>query len=143
MNFIESIPYLIGQLATTFKVKLDKKLKEIDLHGGQIFVLLHLWEQEGLTQIQIAKELNLSAPTVHKMIKSLMYRNYIECRQCQDDARQIRVFLTTKGMNIKESVRLQWIAIENDLLINFTETEKLILIQLFGKLKENLHDFNS
>lgn len=142
MNYERSIPFLMGQTATSFKVYFDKRMKEINLHGGQIFILLSLWEQEGQTQIQISKELNLSPPTVHKMIKSLIDGDFVYSRQCLEDSRQSRVFLTQKGINIKKEVQQKWEEIETDLLFDFSETEKLILIQLFDKLSKNLQSYH-
>jgi hypothetical protein len=50
----------------------------------------------------------------------------------------MRVFLTEKGIKCQSLAFEQWNKIETQSYSNLTETEKLILSQLFVKMKENL-----
>jgi len=50
----------------------------------------------------------------------------------------MRVYLTDKGREIKNLVVEQWNTLETQFYSNLTPTEKLVLSQLFIKLKENL-----
>lgn len=50
----------------------------------------------------------------------------------------MRVFLTQKGIDVRPKVEEEWAKIEERLLSNLTETEKLVLFQLFGKLRDYL-----
>lgn len=138
MLFEESLPYLIAQISTVYKVSLEKSMRAVDLHGGQIFVLILLWKEDGLSQIYLAGELRVSPPTINKMVKSLAANGFVECRQCQSDGRLTRIFLTEKGRSVRPAVEGQWRQLETALLGNLTETEKLILFQLLGKLKDRL-----
>ena len=49
MNFSETIPFLLTQMATYFRVEIEKQLQELELHAGQIFVLFELWQTDALT----------------------------------------------------------------------------------------------
>ena len=62
IKFEETVSYLLAKVTTAFRNSLERHMGKIDLHGGQIFVLLELWEKDGLRQIDIANQLNLSAP---------------------------------------------------------------------------------
>jgi MarR family transcriptional regulator, organic hydroperoxide resistance regulator len=138
MNFEESIPYSLAQIATAYKIGLEKSMGAIDLHGGQVFVLLELWKSDGRSQIEIAAALKVSAPTVNKMVKSLAAAGFVKCRQCPSDGRLMRVFLTEKGRAIRPAVEKQWGELEAKIFLNLTETEKLVLVQLCGKIRDNL-----
>ena len=138
MDFENSTTYILTQLAIVYRTRLEKAMAEIGLHSGQIFILISLWRNDGQSQIDLAKNLNLTAPTVNKMVKSLTTSNYVECRKCETDGRLIRVFLTAKGVQCQSLVADQWNKIETQSYLNLTETEKLVLSQLFAKLKENL-----
>jgi DNA-binding MarR family transcriptional regulator len=138
INFEETILFSLHRISTTFKVLLEKSLQEVDLHSGQVFVLFELWKKDGQSQIEIANSLKISAPTVHHMVKSLAEKGFVSCQQSPDDARRIVVFLTSKGIQVRPQIEDCWEKIEKNLLVNFTDTEKLILDQLFGKLKTNL-----
>ncbi len=139
MNFNESIPYLLVQNSTAFKSLLERKLNDIGLHSGQIFVLIELWKSDGVSQIDLANHLKLSPPTINKMVKSLAQNGFIDCRKCESDGRLMRVFLTQKGVEILPEVEHQWKEAESILMSNLTITEKLVLSQLFEKLNETLN----
>ena len=138
MRFEETLPYLIAQISTVYKASLERSMRAVDLHGGQVFVLLLLWQEDGLSQIRLADKLRVSPPTINKMVKSLASNGYVECRRCVGDGRLMRIFLTEKGRSIRPAVERQWQQLETVLLENLTETEKLILFQLLAKLKDSL-----
>lgn len=138
MNFENSMTYILTQISIAYRAYLERAMNEIGLHSGQVFVLISLWKTDGQSQIDLVKSLELTAPTVNKMVKSLMTGGFVECRKCGNDGRMMRVFLTDKGIQCQASVAEQWDKIEAQSYSNLTETEKLVLSQLFSKLKENL-----
>lgn len=138
MNFEVTTTFLLAQLSTAFKVMLEKHLAEIKLHGGQIFILFELWKTDGQSQIELAKKLSVSPPTINKMIKSLRDNSFVSCNKCENDGRAVRVFLTRHGIDVRQKVVEQWQKVEEQVTLNLTETEKLVFIQLFGKMKDNL-----
>lgn len=137
-NIEETITYLLTPVSNAYWTNLEKAMNEIELHSGQVFVLLSLGKQDGQSQIELSKNLNLAPPTVNKMIKSLIEGGFVRSQRGKTDTRIVRVFLTDKGSEIKHLIEEQWQKLEARTLLNFTETERLILFQLFGKLKENL-----
>lgn len=138
MDFEKSTTYILTQLATAYRNYLERAMNAIGLHSGQIFVLISLWKTDGQSQVELVKNLALTAPTVNKMVKSLVNSGFIECRKCSSDGRLMRVFLTPKGIECQSLAARQWSEIETQSYSNLTETEKLVLSQLFLKLKGNL-----
>lgn len=139
MNIETSLIFSFTRIITSFKDNLDKHLKEIGLHGGQAFILFSLWQEDGQSQIAIAQKLNLSAPTINKMVKSLSKNSFIDCQKCENDGRLMRVYLTQKGWNCRASVEEQWTKMETVFFSILTDTEKLIFQQILQKLKPNLN----
>ena len=138
MNFNETIPYLIVQISTFYKVEIEKELNEFDLHAGQIFILFELWKDDGLSQIELSTRLQVSPPTVNKMVKSLAKNGFVANASCPKDGRLLRVFLTPKGAAIRPRVEEKWQKIEEKIVANLTPTEHLVLAQLFDRLIDNL-----
>jgi len=139
MKFNETLPYFFAQFSTSFKVELEKNLVEFDLHSGQIFVLFALWENDGMSQIDLANILNLSPPTINKMVKSLQKNGFVICSPGKSDGRIINVFLSPKAVAIRPQVESIWQKIEEKLTLNLTPTEQLVLNQLLGKIVENFN----
>lgn len=135
IKFEDTVSYLLAKVTTAFRNSLERHMGEIGLHGGQIFVLLELWKQDGLRQVDIADRLNLSAPTVNKMLKGLIEINLVTRARLDDDARSTRIFLTPRGADMREEVESQWLELEESCLSGLTETERLVLFELLGKLR--------
>lgn len=137
-EFTASIGYSLNQVSTAYYASLEKALSSIELHYGQIYVLISLWEKDDQTQKELADNLSVSSPTITKMIKSLKQNQFVETRQCEYDSRAIRVTLTEKGKDVRERVEIIWENLEADTLKSLTETEKLIFLQILQKIKGNL-----
>ncbi|MEO6050141.1 MAG: MarR family transcriptional regulator [Pyrinomonadaceae bacterium] len=135
IKFEDTVSYLLAKVTTAFRNSLERHMGEIGLHGGQIFVLFELWKQDGLRQIDIANRLSLSAPTVNKMLKGLIEINLVTRSRLDDDARSTRIFLTDRGADMREDVEAQWLELEENSLSGLTETERLVLFELLGKLR--------
>ena len=135
IKFEDTVSYLLAKVTTAFRNSLERQMGEIGLHGGQIFVLFELWQQDGLRQIDIANRLNLSAPTVNKMLKGLIEINLVTRSRIDDDARSTRIFLTDRAFDMREEIEGQWLELEENVLSGLTETERLVLFELLGKLR--------
>ena len=137
MNFEESITFLLAKVATAHKNLLERSMNEAGLHGGQVFVLFALWEQDGLRQIDLAEALNLAPPTVNRTLTGMVEQGLVTRARYEDDARSTRIFLTDAGRAIRTKVEDQWQNIEEQVAADLTETERLILPQLLVKLLGN------
>jgi DNA-binding MarR family transcriptional regulator len=135
IKFEETVSFLLARVTTAFRNQIERRMGEIGLHGGQVFVLLELWKQDGLRQVDIAKRLSLSAPTVNKTLKGLVEVNLITNSRIDDDARSTRIFLTPRGRTIRKEIEAQWLELEESCLSGLTETERLVLFDLLGKLR--------
>lgn len=137
IKFEETVSYLLAKVSTAFRNSIERHMAGIGLHGGQIFVLIELWKQDGLRQVDIAKRLDIAAPTVNKMIKGLMDMEYklVTLEQADGDGRSTRVFLTKDGAAIRTKVEAQWLELEESSLSGLTETERMILLDLLSKLR--------
>lgn len=129
----EFIPLFFGVL-TNFRNGLEKRLTEIGLHSGQVFVLSALWQENSLSQIELAQRLNISPPTVYKMVRSLEKNGFVVSRRSITDRRKTIVVLSNKGVRSEKPVEEIWQTFENTFLEPLTDTERLVFKQLLEKL---------
>jgi DNA-binding MarR family transcriptional regulator len=137
MDFKESASFLLAKVATAHKNLLERSMDSVGLHGGQVFVLFALWEQDGLRQIDLAEALNVAPPTVNKTLTGMVDSGLVTRSRYDDDARSTRIFLTDAGRAIKGEVEQKWLEVEEHISLDLTETERLILPQLLVKLLGN------
>ncbi len=134
MDFSGTNNYKISDLAALHRTELEKRLSSVGIHSGQVFILFELWDEDGVSQIDLAKNLKLSAPTINKMVKSLNSAGFIILKRSESDARLVKVFLSAKGKQVKSGVENIWQELESNITTNLTETEKLIFLQLLDKV---------
>jgi MarR family transcriptional regulator, organic hydroperoxide resistance regulator len=137
IDFEKTISFLFAQVTTGHKNRLEKKMNEIGLHSGQVFVLFELWKKDGQSQVRLAERLNVAPPTVNKMLKGLADNGFLYCAKDEDDGRTTRAYLRDRGEQVRELIEDQWRELEDETLANLTEVEKLVLFQLLGKLHDN------
>ncbi len=116
----------------------QKVLADIGLPSGQAQIVSVLWSRDGSTQADIARELDISAPTVSSLISKLELNKFLKCKKCKSDKRLVRVFLTKKGFNIRSLAEAKWQQIEEIILKDFSDTEKIMVMMLLEKIKNNL-----
>src|SRR5687768_10010966 len=134
MQFEDTVAYLLAKAAVIHKNALQKSANSVGLHGGQVFVMMELWKTDGQRQIDLAARLNLSAPTVNKILGGLLENDFVTRARYEDDARSTRIFLTKKGVQIREALEGAWEEFEEQTLAGLTDTESLMLKQLLQKL---------
>lgn len=139
MNFEKSLNYLLADLTTVHKNLLEKTLNEHGVHSGQIFIFFELWSSDGLSQAVLANNLNLSPPTINKMVKSLEAKGFVRLNRSDSDTRIVNVYLTEKGKNIHDEIAQIWNELEEKITKNLTEPEKLIFHQLVEKVLLNFY----
>lgn len=135
----ETISYAIAQLCKLHRNSVDVALRQAgDLHVGQEMILLQLWEEEGVTQTQLAERLCVEAPTITKMLQRMESESLIERRPDADDARVSRVYLGQRGSNLRAAVEQAWDTIEQRATRGMTLEERLLFRRLLIQARENL-----
>lgn len=137
MKLESDLGFVYLQTANNYRNLLEKEVTQFGLHYAQISILNLLWETDGMSQKRIASILALSQPTINKMVKSLLQSGFVKCRQCENDGRKMRVYLTEKGRNIKDDVISATKVIQTKFFSSLSDTEQLILKQIFERLREN------
>jgi MarR family transcriptional regulator, organic hydroperoxide resistance regulator len=126
------------QLMRPHRYRIDAALGELGLHVGQEAVLFMLWEQDGVTQTEIAQRLDVSAPTVTKMLRGMAISGVVRREADPEDARVSRVYLTDRGQALREPVCAIWHEVEAEMTRGISEAEQLLLRRLLAQMRDNL-----
>lgn len=138
MKFEESISYILARVSVAHRRMIERTAANVGLHGGQIFVLIELWKNDGLRQVDLAARLDVAPPTINKILGGLLEGDFVTRAKYEDDARSTRIFLTTKGLQAKVLLEAEWDLLEEKATINLTDTEILVLKQLLIRLQEQI-----
>ena len=113
-------------------------MSEIGLHAGQEMLLCGLWENEGITQTELAEYVMIQPATVTNMLQRLERERIIERKPDVDDQRISRVYTTKKGRDLEEEVEEQWSKLEQEAFAGFSVEERVLLRRLLLQVYRNL-----
>jgi DNA-binding MarR family transcriptional regulator len=99
----DSLGYLINRTAMRLKRELHHAFKEngYKVTPEQWAILNRLWEQEGLSQVELADMTFKDKPNVTRMLEVLERRKLIFRQPDENDRRAYKVFLTEAGQQLK------------------------------------------
>ena len=126
------------KVAKAQRALVSNALTDLDLHIGQERLLMELWNEDGLTQTELAIRLCIEPPTLTKMLSRLEKTELLEKRKDESDARISRIYLTEKGHSFEKPVTELWSNIEATILDRLSLEERLLFRRLLMQIYENL-----
>lgn len=102
----ESYGYLINLAAQRLKYELHQTFQAsgYDITPEQWAVLNRLWEQDGLSQVELAERTFKDKPGTTRILNLLEKKGIVHRRRDAEDGRVLRVHLTKAGRNLKEKL---------------------------------------
>ena len=102
----ETLDFLLAQNCHLHHTRAHHLFETLGLYRGQPPVLFELWEQEGLTQKELAVRLGVTPATITKMLQRMEKAGFIQRKQDSGDQRISRVYLTEAGCLIKTGLKM-------------------------------------
>src|SRR5437762_12916253 len=103
---------LLARVALIHRLRISDYLSEHNLYVGQEMLLKCLWNQDGLSQKEIADLMGIQAATATRMVIRMERAGFVERKTDPEDQRVSRVYLTDVGRCLQSVVEEGWIAIE-------------------------------
>ena len=88
--------FALADVTRLMRAMLDARMRELGLNGSTWRVLAYLYREDGQTQAQLARLLEVSRTAVGQMIDRLEASGHVERREDQSDRRTWRVHLTAR-----------------------------------------------
>jgi MarR family transcriptional regulator, organic hydroperoxide resistance regulator len=105
-NLNESYGYLINLAAQRLKYELHQTFQAqgYDITPEQWAVLNRLWEQDGLSQVELAERTFKDKPGTTRILNLLEKKRIVVRRPDESDGRVLRVLLTKAGKDLKDKL---------------------------------------
>lgn len=102
----DSYGYLINLAAQRLRYELHQtfQAKGYDVTPEQWAVLNRLWEQDGLSQVELAERTFKDKPGTTRILNLLEKKKIVVRQPDENDGRVLRVFLTKTGKDLKEKL---------------------------------------
>ncbi|MCP3026481.1 MarR family winged helix-turn-helix transcriptional regulator [Halobacillus sp. A5] len=117
---------------------IKSQLKPYNLAPEQNLIMMLLWEENGLSQNQLAVRLNKDKTNIARMAANLEEKGFIRRSSSQTDRRSLTLFLTESGEELKRKV-LPVAEQFNEIVCEGITTEELEqLDHLLTKMNQNI-----
>ncbi|KQU27159.1 hypothetical protein ASG65_00895 [Bacillus sp. Leaf13] len=101
----KSIGRLISLLNKYGNIYMNEKLKNYNLGAGQYQFLMVLYQNEGLSQDEVANILKMDKGTTARAIAKLESEGYVERKVFNTDKRVKKLYLTIKAHEFEKEIR--------------------------------------
>ena len=109
-------------------------LAERGLHPGQDLLLSALWQQDGITQAELAARLGIEAPTVSRALERLERAGYVRRETARGRSR--RVWLTGQGQALRHPVEQAWLRADEELSERLGTADAAELRRILSRLTQ-------
>jgi len=98
-----SLGFQMYKTALALKANLQRMLRDegLDVTPEQWSVIMRLWEEEGLTQKEIAERTFKDKANITRLIDALEKKGMVYRKSDADDRRRYRIFLTKEGSGLQ------------------------------------------
>jgi len=93
----KSIGFLLSKAYQRAWATLREEIEPYDLTPPQFALLSFLWQQDGLTQVELSEKGQIDRSTIGGLIDRLERNGLLERRQHPKDRRAYRIYLTAQG----------------------------------------------
>ena len=114
------------------------RMKAMGIHPRQLPILKILYEQDGITQNEIARRLDNRPSTVTVSLKRLERAGMVERKQDEKDQRMVRVRLTARGRELFARIPSMIEKNEQRILTGLSDAEICLLKRMLRQILGNL-----
>jgi DNA-binding MarR family transcriptional regulator len=102
----EAIGFVAERTVRALRRALKNAFREkgFDITPYQFIVLYRLWEEEGLSQVDLAQRTVIDMPTLTRMLDVLERRELLHRTRDSEDRRRSRLYLTAAGRALQKQL---------------------------------------
>jgi DNA-binding MarR family transcriptional regulator len=134
----ETLGFLLSDVTRTMTRTLSARIAAHGVGMGIFQFLRVLWEEDGLTQSQLAARTRMRGPSAADALYDLERRGLVRRVSDREDRRKVRVLLTPEARKLYDLV-MPDIAVTNEIMLaDFTPAEQERLKSMLRRMRENL-----
>lgn len=136
----EFFSFLSGKASTAMSRRLQRNLKEetCSMTAEQWSIMYHLWQEEGLTQQELAHFTFRDKPSITRLINNLEKLGLVIRVNDKQDRRSNLIYLTKEGRKMKDMGLAQAKKTLREALHGIEMENLIIAQQILGRVFQNL-----
>ena len=133
-NIEESLGFLLSKAQQLSYQNFREKLTGYNLTPPQFGTLGFLWQQDGLTQVQLGTRMQMDRTTMSGIIDRLEKEGLVIRKNNPQDRRAHLLFLTKKGTELENTLSILAHQTNLELSSPLSESERVLLISLLKRI---------
>ena len=134
----ETIGFLLSDASRTMTRTFSARIAEHGVGMGIFQFLRILWEEDGLSQSELASRTHMRGPSVANAIHDLERRGLVKRVPDRADGRKVRVMLTPQGRRLYDLVMPDIAVTNQSMLAGFSAAEQETLKSMLRRIRRNL-----
>jgi DNA-binding MarR family transcriptional regulator len=119
--------FLLSRASQKGHQLVQKRLEPYEITNIQYVVLEMLWNQEGLTAVELSKRLMIDKATLSGILERMVTGGWVDKNPGKRDRRMIRVFPSEKAQTLKKTLIKEREKANEELLAGFNKEERTTL----------------
>jgi DNA-binding MarR family transcriptional regulator len=137
---LDSLGYQIALLNRLYDRRLQEALGKLGVAPGQFAPLVMLFEQDGLTQAELCRRINVEQPTMANTLDRMERDGLIVRKPDPDDRRRATVHLTARAADMRNAVMDRARQVAGQAVHRFAIAEQEQLFSMLARIAENLKE---
>lgn len=104
-NLDRNFGFIMHDVARLMRTGFDRRVRKLGLTRSQWWVLTFLYRREGVTQSELAEDLDIEKPTLGRLLDRLEARGWVARRADAQDRRVKRIHLTPAVAELMATMR--------------------------------------
>jgi DNA-binding MarR family transcriptional regulator len=138
-----TIGFLVTDISRLINTEYNRIMKPHGLTRVQWRLIVFLHRQDGLTQSELARLLEVSKVSMGSLIDRLEHSGWIERRSDPHDRRNNLIHLTAKGREIEGAMIDTARRLGDQTFKNLDDHKRSMLVNLLAEVKDNLQEIES
>ena len=134
--------YTVADITRLFRRVFDRRSAHLGLTRAQWRALSRIERAEGLTQTELAEDLDLEPIAVGRVLDRLQAAGFIERRADPKDRRCWRLFLAPKSAEVMADMKKIAAALREDVLDGVSAEDFAITMRVLAKVKDTLNELD-
>lgn len=135
---LQSAGYLANHMARLFALALHKDIAPLGLAPAQFMTLLELWSEEGLTQRDLVRRLDVEQATMANTLSRMERDGLIVRKPHAEDRRAQSIWLTDKAKALEAPAKTAATGVNDKALATLSDEEKDAFVDMIGRVIANL-----
>jgi DNA-binding MarR family transcriptional regulator len=134
----QSVGYLMRYGYRAFAKAISAELNPFQISSGQWSVLRVLWEEEGLSQVELAERMRVEKASLTGVLEAMDKHGLIARTRNTKDRRKVNIHLTARARNLKDQLLPFGTLINKRATKGMSQSEVETLRRLLAQVIDNL-----